>query len=478
MISMVNFEFGIAGGPLAAKKDGTKEGGFEELLARTAAQLSGDASASAKTAANEAKDKETEDSAKSAGGETIGSGDDEVPKGNTAEVSTVPQALAAVLLSAPLPPRTQEEFAQDLTAGTKENVQRAAEPETEKQALHLQAAIGLKTPPKALDFDAAQVSDAEGTSEIPADFEAALSDVKMAQPQTLAKAAELSPQDAAGAGQPQTYAAKEAAIRVTGMRRSDQTDDMAKTGETLSKSTAMEMDRPVTGAKKPNTNALPNENTFGRAAADIESALKKTSWSSTAAQSAKRGSETAEKPQDKPHDANTVEPMKFAAPAGVERTVPEAKTAEIRQPVYEQVAKEVTKSAENMPADGSCIFDMKLFPEGLGKLEVRMTCEGKNLTLTVTAHSEEAAKLLTGGAEKLKSTLSENYQVTQLEIRTELRTDTQSGTTFFANGFGGSGHYGSAYGKEQSGHIENERDIGTEAALERRIQVGILDARV
>ncbi|HWQ51036.1 MAG TPA: flagellar hook-length control protein FliK, partial [Terriglobales bacterium] len=149
-----------------------------------------------------------------------------------------------------------------------------------------------------------------------------------------------------------------------------------------------------------------------------------------------------------------------------------------QRPVFEQVAGEVTRASQKMPEEGSCTFDMKLFPAGLGKLEIRMTCEGKNLALTVTAHSDEAAKLLSGGAQELKDALAKNYEVTHLDIRTQVKADPQSGASFFANGFSQSRHDGGAYAQGQTRYAEDEREIRANVIPATYIPAGMLSVRV
>ncbi|MPM17914.1 hypothetical protein SDC9_64314 [bioreactor metagenome] len=479
MISMVSFEFGFAEGLMAAKKDvAASGGGFEEFLSRTAAQLSGNPPTNENAAAKDAKNNEGTVSIKPAGGEKKES-DDKAPEDDTALSAAPSLALAAALLAAPLPPQVQEALAQDLTAGVEANVQRAAE--VERPVPDCQAAMTLQAaPPEVREGDTVKAPDAQKAGETGEDFEAVLSDAKIVQPKAQNKTAEFSPQEDAGAKAPLTFKAKEETIRVTQTNRSEETDFAADMGETAAQTKTADLQVSVKEAEKLEPKTLPSANKMSQTAADTESTAQKTSVRSAEVQPAARSPEKSEKPREKIQFAETVEPTntKLTAREGVDSPVPEAKTEQIRQPVFEQVAKEVTKTAKDMPADGFTTFDIKLYPEGLGKLEVRMTCEGSNLALTVTAHSEEAAKLLTGGAEKLRNTLSENYQVTHLEIRTEIRTDTQSGTAFFANGFGGSGHYGSGYAKEQTRYVESERDIGTDVVSERRIPVGVLDTRV
>lgn len=476
MISMVGFEFGTAKGLMAAKKDVTANGGFGELLARTAAQLSGDPSANENAPVKEAKNKEDTKSVSSDGGEKKGS--DGEASGEDTAASAPAQALAATLLAVPLPPQVQEEFAQNLAVGKEDNSQRVGT--VENPAPEFQAQITLQAPLTVRDGDTGEVSEALKAGEISSDFEKIVSVTKAVLSQAQNKTAELSPQEAAGAKAPLTFQAKEESIKATQTKGSAEISVAVGMRDTDTQTKTADITASAEEVKEPEPKTLPSTSQIKQTIGDTENAVQKTSVRSGEVQQAEHSPEKAEKPREKIQFTDTVEPAntKLTANAGVDHPVPETKTAEIRQPVFEQVAKVVTKTAKDMSEEGSCTFDMKLFPEGLGKLEVRMAFEGKNLTLMVTAHSEEAAKLLTGGAEKLRNTLSENYQVAHLEIRTEIRTDTQSSTTFFANGFGGSGHYGSAYAKEQTRYGENELDTGADVASERHIQVGMLDARV
>lgn len=476
MISMVGFEFGTAKGLMAGKKDVTGNGGFGELLARTAAQLSGDPSVNENAPVKEAKGKEDTKSVSFAGGEKKGS-DGEAPEEDTTAASAPAQALAAALLAVPLPPQVEEEFAQNLTVCKEADIQKTAV--FENRTPEYQAKITLQAPLAVQDEGIEEVSEAPKAGEISSDFEKIVSVTKNVS-QAQNKTAELSAQEPAGAKAPLTFQAKEESIKATQTKGSAEASVAVGLRDTGAQTKTADIAASAEEGKEPEPKTLPGINQIKETVSDKESAVQRTTARSVEVQPEERSPEKTEKPREKIQFTDTVEPAntKLTANAGVDHPVPEAKTSEIRQPVFEQVAKVVTKTAKDMSEEGSCTFDMKLFPEGLGKLEVRMAFEGKNLTLMVTAHSEEAAKLLTGGAEKLRNTLSENYQVAHLEIRTEIRTDTQSGTTFFANDFGGSGHYGSAYAKEQTRYGESERDTGADAALERHIQVGILDARV
>lgn len=165
-----------------------------------------------------------------------------------------------------------------------------------------------------------------------------------------------------------------------------------------------------------------------------------------------------------------------ARPSAEGMTTEKALTTD--RPVFEQIAQQVTET-HTTDGDGEYVFDMKLFPEGLGKVEVRMVCEGASLTLTVTAHSGEAGKLLSGQVDALRSTLAENYQVSDLHIRTDTDAAVQTALAFSGGGQEAAGHSGGNALASQSDRIS---DTGTEKndpeETVQRLDERILNTRV
>lgn len=144
--------------------------------------------------------------------------------------------------------------------------------------------------------------------------------------------------------------------------------------------------------------------------------------------------------------------------------------------VFAQVAQKAVQTVREN-GSGDYVFDMKLFPEGLGKVEVRMVCRGENLSLTVTAHHGEAGRLLSDQTEQLKAALSEHYQVTELNIRTDVKTEISDAMAFLSGGFGMARHDGG--GRYSGGlHPYTGQETEPESEPAAEVRMGILNAKV
>jgi len=176
------------------------------------------------------------------------------------------------------------------------------------------------------------------------------------------------------------------------------------------------------------------------------------------------------------------QPEHGAAVAGSVRTAVSAEKAaeaeasksagSAHKPVFAQVAERISQA----PRDGEYVFDMKLYPEGLGKIEIKMICEDGALSLTVTTHSSEAQRILSSQASELKNALSSNYQVSQIRIQPENKTEAPGFPAFSSGGFSTAGQSGGFSGQTPYRYGGSRRSGETITAIPLYL-IGSLNAR-
>ena len=105
----------------------------------------------------------------------------------------------------------------------------------------------------------------------------------------------------------------------------------------------------------------------------------------------------------------------------------------IQHPVYKQVADSVIKGIREERVS----FDMKLYPEGLGKVNVRLVCERGSVSLEIHAYTKEAGELISAQIGNLKSALSQNnYDVTKAHVSFGTGGEASDGGKSFGTGSG------------------------------------------
>lgn len=112
----------------------------------------------------------------------------------------------------------------------------------------------------------------------------------------------------------------------------------------------------------------------------------------------------------------------------------EENTINTSKPTFEQVAENVMSAIK----EKNTSFELKLYPEGLGKVDVKLVCENKTVSISIQTHSKETETLLCSHINDLKSTLEKNdYEVSQVQINLANEGKSESGNYFM------SGHYAS-----------------------------------
>ena len=108
------------------------------------------------------------------------------------------------------------------------------------------------------------------------------------------------------------------------------------------------------------------------------------------------------------------------------------KAAELSQkPVFSQISGKVLDSIK----DGKTTFQMKLQPDGLGNVTVKMVCDGKNISMQINADVKMTQSLLASQLNDLKTELSaNNYQVVDVSVGGKAESGHM--TNADTNGFG------------------------------------------
>ncbi|HWP79435.1 MAG TPA: flagellar hook-length control protein FliK [Candidatus Acidoferrum sp.] len=500
MIQLVQFDFCAAGKTPAAKAEGPgKESGFEAILTRLKTKGAAEGEKEGKAGRVKLEEQSEKDRAK---------------EGKVLEETFIPPELSALLSAAPLPQPAENQTAETLdTAQPAPALQPAVSAMTLKADAPAAAVAQAQTLPdlptqtqKAAQQGTPHAFEIPAAGERPPDTEAISAKAAVLEPNAKTPAAPVQPewQEAMpGMKAPQANPGSPTEIHVSRVSMAAPREKApamdTDTDVKIATATGTQMQEPVGTVKPAGTAAQP---AAANAAGEPQRATPKRDFEVSAPKEpmqkavdagviekkATQQTEETEPAKRAPDKATTLRegdavtaagvPLKFTGSGAVAKPSSPDGAGQPQRPVFEQVAGEVTRMSQKMPEEGSCTFDMKLFPAGLGKLEIRMTCEGKNLALTVTAHSAEAAKLLSGGAQELREALSQNYEVTHLDIRSEVKAEPQSGASFFANGFSESRHDGGAYAQGQTRYAADELEMGANATAQIYIPAGMLSVRV
>lgn len=98
------------------------------------------------------------------------------------------------------------------------------------------------------------------------------------------------------------------------------------------------------------------------------------------------------------------------------------------QTAVEQVTEKISQAI----GEGSASFKMKLHPEGLGQVDVTLTCEKGKVSLEILASVYSTKQLLEGQAGELKAALgAKNFDLTHMDVQA------QTNTGFSLNSFSG-----------------------------------------
>jgi len=89
-------------------------------------------------------------------------------------------------------------------------------------------------------------------------------------------------------------------------------------------------------------------------------------------------------------------------------------------PAFAQITDKITETVKD---DGNKSFELSLYPEGLGKVQVTLKCQDSRLAVEITTDNPLTQKLLESQAQDLKTALaSKNYEVQVVNINAKEST--------------------------------------------------------
>lgn len=91
-----------------------------------------------------------------------------------------------------------------------------------------------------------------------------------------------------------------------------------------------------------------------------------------------------------------------------------ARTAEARA---SEMIQQITKQLSDMKNNGQTTLRMQLFPENMGRIDLRMTTNGHNIGVTIIADQSDTSRLLQRNLDNLRQNLNDaGIQINQLDI--------------------------------------------------------------
>lgn len=142
---------------------------------------------------------------------------------------------------------------------------------------------------------------------------------------------------------------------------------------------------------------------------------------------------------------------------------PEVNPQIINEPVYLQVCNKISG---HIKENGIESIKMKLYPEGLGEIQVTLTCKDQTVSLDILTDNEITQKILESQSGELKAALStKNYEVSGLSVnaRSEFFGASNNGFSFLERNNTGNGQ---GQNERQPFHtIADERISGEESPI-------------
>ncbi|MCX7614249.1 MAG: flagellar hook-length control protein FliK [Clostridiales bacterium] len=191
-----------------------------------------------------------------------------------------------------------------------------------------------------------------------------------------------------------------------------------------------------------------------------------------------KSSETGEKPAAETtemlHSPEGAPPIQNVGPKA-ETLLTETKTNNTHQAVFEQVSNNIQGALKS----DRFSFDMKLKPDGLGQVKVKLTCENGIISLDIQTHSEETHKLLAGQLNQLKESLAaNNYEVSHLNVNLLSDGKASGGWQDSSAGFGSSQENGNSETWKTTFQSNEKTDTADASKIHNRYLAGVLNYTV